>query len=160
MSVILNDIEDGIKSAIEGIAQADGYNFDWGACNQPDEALQTFPNAEITIDNETCQDDAQGVWSDAYDQEAVYIIRVRARLDNETSIPAYEINRELNKALQDLKKLFGRNYHASDSCDTITYMGMQRVPDKNNDIFRPAHMDVRFRVRYTEDRSNPEINAE
>jgi hypothetical protein len=156
----LSKIERGMADAIEGMTQGDGYNFDWGSVNQPDEALQVFPSAEITLEEEKCLDDEGGVWADAYEIESSFVIRVRASIANETERPAYEINTELNLALSDLKKLFGTNYHVSDSCDLIMYTGCQRVADARNDIFRPSHMDVRFTVRYTQDRQTPETSAE
>ena len=67
---------------------------------------------------------------------------------------------EANKNFPNLKKLFGTNYHVSDSCDLIMYTGCQRVADARNDIFRPSHMDVRFTVRYTQDRQTPETSAQ
>jgi hypothetical protein len=157
---VISKIERGMEDAIAGMSEGDGYNYDWGTVNQPDVALQTFPSAEIMLESETCLDDKEGVWSDAYELESIFVLRIRSDLQNETERPAYEINHELNRALDDLKKLFGINYHVTDSCDTVMYMGATRVPDRTGDIFRPAHMDVRFRVRYTQDRQNPEINAE
>jgi len=157
---ILNKIESGMVETISTVTKGNGYFFDWGTINEPDVGKQIFPSAEIIIDNESCLDDKEGVWSRAYEQECVYLIRVRVALDNETVTPAYEINKELNRALNDLKRAFGRDYSASDSCDTIMYMGMTRIPDRNNDVFRPAYMDTKWRVRYTQDRSEPTINAE
>ena len=155
-----NALEREMASAIAGMTQGDGYNFDWGTVNDPDEARQEFPSAEIMLETETCLDEAGGVWSGAYELEAIYVIRVRAILSNETEIPIYQINSELNFALNDLKKLFGTNYSVSGFCDTIMYMGCVRIPDRTNDIFRPSHMDVRFRVSYTQDRQDPGITAE
>ena len=157
---ILTAVERGMAEAIEGMTQGDGYNYDWGSVNEPDEAKQTFPSAEIALESENCLDEAGGVWSQAYEIESIIVVRVRAQLSNETERPAYEINTALNLALSDLKKLFGTNYSVSGSCDTVMYMGAVRVVDRNNDVFRPAHMDVRFRVKYTQDRQDPETSAE
>jgi hypothetical protein len=157
---ILSKIERGMLDVISDMTVGDGYNFDWGSVNEPDEAKQDFPSAEIVLESENCLDDAGGVWSQAYEIEAIFVIRVRASIANETERPAYEINAELNLALDDLKKLFGKNYHASDSCDTVMYMNAVRVADKTNDIFRPSHMDTRWRIRYTQDRLDPTTTAE
>jgi hypothetical protein len=157
---ILSSIERGMQSLIEGMTQGSGYNYDWGSVNEIDEAKMTFPSAEITLEVENCLDDKEGVWSEAYEQEALYIVRVRAQLSNETERPSYEINTELNLALDDLKKLFGTTYHVSDSCDTIMYVSTTRIPGRNGDIFRPSHMDTRWRVRYTQDRKDPTSTAE
>lgn len=160
IDTLLTAVEQGMTDAIEGMSIGGGYNYDWGTCNEPDAAKQNFPSAEITLEKEKCLDDEGGVWADSYMIESAFVIRVRASLSNETERPAYEINAELNKALSDLKKCFGTNYHVSDSCDLIMYQDATRIPDKTNDIFRPAYMDVRFLVRYTQDRQTPEISAE
>ena len=67
---ILSSIERGLAESIGSMTQGDGYNFDWGTVNQPDEALQTFPSAEIALEVENCLDDAGGIWSDAYELES------------------------------------------------------------------------------------------
>jgi hypothetical protein len=157
---ILNLIEDEMADHIGDMTQGDGYYFDWGSVNEPDVAKQIFPSAEIMLVNETCRDDTDGVWSQGYEQECIYTIRVRVALDNEEVTPLYEINKNLNQALDDLKKLFGKNHSLSDACETIMYVGMNRVVDMSNDIFRPRYMDTQWRVRYTQDRLNPAVNAE
>jgi hypothetical protein len=157
---ILTKIEAGMAATIAAITKGNGYFNDWGTINEPDTARQTFPSAEIMIDTEECLDEDGGVWSQAYEQKCTYMIRVRTSLNNEENTPAYEINRELNKALSDLKRAFGRDYTASDSCDTVMYVGMNRITDRNNDIFRPAYMETKWTVRYTQNRLEPTINAE
>jgi len=160
MSDILTDIEQGMADAIASMTLGDGYNFDWGTVNDNDVARQEFPSAEITQTGEQCQDDEEGVWSGAYELESPFVVRVRARLSNEEVLPTYKIRKELNMALSDLKKLFGKNYHVSGACDLIMYTGSVKIPDSSGDIFRPAYMDVSFKVRYTQDRQNPDINAD
>lgn len=154
---ILTSIEHAMAEHIEDMSVGTGYYFDWGSVNEPDVAKQEFPSAEIVLESETCLDETGGVWSQAYEQEAVFVIRVRVALDNETERPLYEVNDELNKAVEDLKKLFGTEYTVSDSCETIMYRGMTRVTDKSNDIFRPAYADTRWLVRYTQDRKEPHL---
>ena len=152
---ILSKIEAAMAEHIEGMSVGDGYYSDWGSVNEPDISKQEFPSAEILVESEACLDEKEGVWSQVYEQEANFLIRVRVALDNEVETPLYEINAELNKALEDLKRLFGRNYTVSDSCETIMYRGMQRLVDKGNDIFRPAYLETRWLVRYTQDRQEP-----
>ena len=152
---ILTKIEQGMADYIGAMSIADGYYLDWGTVNEPDIAKQTFPSAEIILDFEENLDETDSAWSDAYNQEAHFVVRVRAALENEELTPFYEINKVLNHALSDLKKCFGIHYVVSDSCDMIMYQGAQRVPDGTNDIFRPAYMDVKFLVKYTQVRTDP-----
>jgi hypothetical protein len=161
MPPILTLIEQGMADAIADMEQGE-YNFTWNAqgVNQPDMAKVTFPTAEIFLESEDNLDDPDGPWSNAYMQEATYVIRVRARLDSETDVPTWEINAELNKALDDLKKLFGTNYSVSGYCDTIMYRGFERINEMSGDVFIPKRMETRWRVQYSQDRKNPEQVAE
>lgn len=153
---ILTRIQDGMASKIGTISKSDGYFCNWGSINEPDIAKQEFPSAEITFDNEDCLDETDSAWSNAYNQEAHFIIRVRAALANEETTPFYKINEELNKALEDLKRCFGIHYTASENaCEIIMYQGAQRINDNSNDIFRPAYLDTRWLVKYTQVRTDP-----
>lgn len=155
---ILTEIETAMATDIAALRVANGYYYDWGSVNEPDVAKQIFPSAEIAVVEENCLDDAGGVWSNAYLQEASIEIKVRAELPNEEEVPSYEINKELNKCVEDLKKLFGINYTISGNCETIMYRGMRRVFEGSNDIFRPSYVIVRFNVRYTQDRDLPDLH--
>jgi hypothetical protein len=148
-------IETGMADAIKGIRKADGFYFDWGTVNQPDQAKLVYPSASIMLANETCQDNAGGSWDSAYLQVAMYEIIVHTRLVEEKSVPLFEINTELNKALYDLKKLFGKNYNVSGACDTIMYQGCRRIKYQAGDIFVPKYMITNWRVMYTQDREEP-----
>lgn len=156
---ILSKIEAGMKSGIEGLRKGSGYFHDWGTVNEPDIAKQRFPSAEIIVTNEDNDDSESGAWSQAYSNNAEFQIIVRTTLNNEEGTPIYEINKELNKCLHDLKRYFGRNPTVSDECETIMYRGMTRVRDPGNDIFRPAYMITRWLVRYTQDRKSPDVYA-
>lgn len=149
---ILTKIEDAMKDGIEGLTKGSGYYFDWGTVNEPDVAKQRLPSAEIYVDTEDNDDSESGAWSRGYSNSATFVIKVRAGLQNEESTPAYEINKELNKCLDDLKRYFGINYTVSDSCETIMYRGMKRVVDQIGDVLRPKYMTTEWLVRYTQDR--------
>lgn len=152
---ILTKIEEGMANYISQISKSEGYYNNWGSVNEPDVAKQDFPSAEIVLEAEDCIDETDSAWSQAYNQEALFIIRIRACNENEEEIPVYQINKILNKALDDLKRLFGNHYVVSDSCEMIMYKGSLRITDGSNDIFRPAYLDTRWLVKYTQDRKNP-----
>lgn len=158
---IITLIEQGMANAIADMEEGP-YNFNWTAqgVNQPDMAKASFPTAEIMLQSEDNLDEPDGPWADGYLQEATYVIRVRARLSEETDVPTWEINAELNKALDDLKKLFGTNYSVSGYCDLIMYTGMERIDEPGGDIFMPKAMLTRWRVRYSQDRRTPTQVAE
>jgi hypothetical protein len=152
---ILTQIENSLAEAISSIKQSNGYYNDWGSINEPDVAKQDFPSAEIILESEECLDETTGAWSQSYNQEATFLIQVRACNDNEEDIPVYEINKKLNSALEDLKKLFGTFYTISGNCELIMYRGSLRMQDPNNDIFRPSYLHTRWLIKYTQDRKNP-----
>ena len=152
---ILTNIEDTIASYILSISRSSVYYFDWRCINVNDISKQTFPSAEIYIEDEDCQDLEDGVAAGAYNQHLNITIRVRVETDVEESNPAYDVNKELNKALDDLKRMFGNNYNVSDRCATIMYRGMSRVVDGANNILRAKYMDTRWLVKYTQDRKDP-----
>lgn len=155
MAVILTTIESEIKTLIEGMTDST-YNYTWGTVNDPDMAKQTLPSAEIMLVFETNVDDAGGTWAQAYSNEAEFQIKVITETSEENEIPVYAINPEYNKALDDLKRLFGNNYNLNGNCCSIMYRSAERVNSTAGDIYRPGYLDTRWFVRYQQDRLDPE----
>lgn len=152
---MLTSIENAMAEAISGMNTGDGYFLNWGTVNEPDVAKQEFPSAEIILESEENLDETDSSWSGDYNQEASYLIRVRAALENEETVPLYKINEILNQALSDLKRLFGRSYTVSGNCEVIMYRGSERVTDGANDILRPKYMNTRWLVKYIQLRTDP-----
>jgi hypothetical protein len=153
-------IEEQMASLIGAMSIGSGYNFNWGSVNEIDKPKWEYPAAWITLENENNIDEPDGAWSNTYLQEAFYEIMVQTRLDQEVSSPIWEIDKELNMALDDLKKLFGANYSISGRCDTIMYKGMTREFITQGDVFIPKRMITRWRIQYTQNRENPSIAFE
>ena len=159
---MLNRIEDAIKNRILGMKKGE-YHYTWGSVNEPDQTKQRLPSAEVRLVDETSLDDPDGAWSQAYMQECTYEILVRARLDKEASIPDFEIDKELNHALEDLKKAFGDDEKCNlgnSTCAVIMYRGMRRVKNVSGDTIVPKHMVTKWRVTYTQDRASPTTSAD
>jgi hypothetical protein len=153
---ILTQIETNTAALIAAMTTAGGYNYNWETVNEEDLAKGEFPRACIYLEpEETNIDDANGISGNAYTNEAFFRIRVAGRLAEEKSTPMFEINKILNKALDDLKKLFGTNYSLGGVCDWIWYKSSTRLPMKSGDIFIPKELDTFWLVRYTQDRQNP-----
>jgi len=155
MAIILTTIESEMKTLIEGMTTT-SYNYNWGTVNNPDMARQTFPSAEIMMTMETNVDDPGGGWAQAYSNEAEFQIKVIPELSAEAEVPVYAINIEYNKALDDLKKLFGINYNLNGNCCSIMYRSAERINSTAGDNFRPGYLDTRWLVRYSQDRLDPE----
>jgi len=132
------------------------YHFDWGTVNQQDMAKMVFPAALIYLENETSLDEPDGAWGGAYFNEVTYRIEVRAKLDVEYENPVFEINGQFNKALDDLKKLFGANWSLDGATDTIMYRGSERLEERSGDIFVPGKLITRWLCRYETSRALPD----
>jgi hypothetical protein len=132
------------------------YHFTWGSVNEEDVAKNVFPSALIYLEDENNLDDKNGAWGGAYFNEVVYRIEVKAQLDREYSNPVFEINKELNKALDDLKKLFGNNWSLDGATDTIMYIGSKRQQEKLGDILVPSKLITRWLCRYEQSRTSPD----
>lgn len=152
---ILTQAEENMAILVEGMTIADGYNYDWGTVNQPDLAKCTFPCAVIEMDpEETNLDEPTGVHAGAYLNEVAIKIRAVGKLDTEHTNPVFENNKTLNKALDDLKKVFGTNYSLNGTVDTIMYRRSLRITKQAGDIFIPSELESHWIVRYTQDRQN------
>jgi len=151
---ILTQIEDKMYDLILSM-QLGTYNYRWSTVNEQDMAKTTFPQALIYQDVENNLDERSGTWGGAYFNEVLFRIEVRPELDKEYSNPVFQINREFNKALDDLKQLFGRNWNLVGASDTIMYTGSERVYELNGDIFVPGKLITRWLVKYEQDRVEP-----
>lgn len=156
LTTIETAMYDAIAAAVEG-----PYFFTWGTINEPDMAKQEFPSAEIQLIEEDNLDIEGGANSGAYQNKANFEIIVKARLGNEvmSGTQVYEIHKELNKALSDLKKIFGVNYNLG-GCYVIMYKGMRREFEPMGDLLVPKRMITMWSVWYLQDRSDPTTGAD
>jgi len=160
MATGLENIEGAIKTLIESMTIAGTFNFDWGTSNQPDAALNDkFPNALILILSEENDDPLGGSHSQAYSNEVNFQIVVRGKMTAINTVPNFSMNTEHNKALVDLKTLFGKNQDINDTANSILYQSMTRNISGSGDMFRPGDMITEWLVRYSQDRINPLVNA-
>ena len=157
---ILTKAEDNINILISGITVAGGYNYNWGTVNQNDLAKCTFPAAMAELDpEETNLDTPDGIHAGAYLNEAGFKIRIVGQIPQETTNPVYEINKVLNKALDDLKQVFGTEPGASlnDNVDLMQYQRSVRIGKMAGDIFIPKELETFWMVKYHQDRTNPRL---
>jgi len=157
---ILSRIEAAMLALIEGMTIAGGYYYDWGDCNERDMAIKdAYPNAEIYLSDEENDDDINGDHSNAYENRATFEIRVHGKLSAIQDNPEFSINAEHNKALDDLKKLFGTNYTVSDTCNTILYRGSRREKANHGDVLVPTILITTWEISYAQDRQSVANNA-
>jgi len=154
----LENIEVAIENLVNGMTIAGGFNFDWGTSNEPDRALNDrFPNALIKRGIEENQDPLGSTHSQAYHNEVDFQIVVRGKQATITKFPNVSMDTEHNKALIDLKKLFGKreNQHLNDTANSILYRSSIPVLLKSGDIFGPSDLVTEWLVRYAQDRLDP-----
>ena len=153
---ILTQIEIKMKSLVEGMLQSNSYNYNWGTVNERDVANSKFPSAIITLNpDEINLDDDNGVWAQAYNNKANFLITVQGELTVEEDNPVFAINEILTRALDDLKKLFGTNNSIDGLADKIMYESSTRIEKKNGDIMLPSILETQWGVWYTQDRQFP-----
>jgi len=160
MATGVENIEVAIETLINGMTIAGGFNFDWGKSNQMDLArVDKFPAAVILVSGEENDDPEGASHSQAYSNRLTFQITVRNKLTAVDTDPNFRIDTEHNKSLVDLKELFGRNPHLSDTANSILYQGMIRETKLNGDVFIPGNMITTWMVRYSQDRFDPTVNA-
>ena len=169
LTLIKNSIESLVLSMTTGI----GYNYTWLSASQHDLAkVAGFPAVVFEFDPLEDNEDA----IDGPDSN-MYANRVTARLDcyneissteitidGETSIPddpqcAFKL--VMDKMLDDIKRLFGRNWYlsADTGIERITYKKSTRVWTKAGDALKPGKLSVWLDITYCQDRLEPTITA-
>lgn len=160
---ILTQIETSMTALIKAMSICTGYNYEWDTVNEIDLAVGSFPRAvidspiELQLGVENNVDILNGANSQAYTNEVIFTIDVLGIL---AALPASEnsyfaIRKELRKALDDLKMLFGRNPTVNNTCDTIMYRDSKIAYIQRNDVLRPAGLKTSWLCIYSQDRLNP-----
>jgi len=148
---ILTQLEQAIADCITSM-DTGLYHYRWTTVNEPDLAKCEFPCAAIYMENDTSLDDPNGPDSGMYMHETIYRIEVVARLESEVANPRWAINAELNKAFDDLLRLFGRNWSLMGYTDTFMYQSSRREYLRTNDIFIPSKLVTYWRAKWESDR--------
>jgi hypothetical protein len=163
--VVVSDciIVDALANAarlIQSMRIANGYNYDWGVSNIEDIALATFPSAVIraTVEEDIDED---GAHASAYQNMLYFDIAIRQVTPSETNAPLHDARVYFYRAIDDIKKLFGNNYHLDSTVDCMLYIStdfdLTRLA--NNDIFTPYEIITKWKARYTQSRVLPAIHA-
>lgn len=157
---ILTTIEAAAKTLIEGMTTAGGYFYNWGDSNEPDHAKKdAYPNAEISITDESNQDEADAAHSLAYANRATLEISVYSKLTTLDDNPDFKINENHNKALDDLKRLFGTEENVSGTCNLILYSGSTREQINTGSVIVTGRLITRWTVFYSQSRTTPTDHA-
>jgi hypothetical protein len=146
----LGDIADNAETLIAAMTTIAGYSANWSSTNELDESHVTaYPSALVDIVEETALE--MIVHSGAYTNEATMVVRVRDKITTSERYPQRAIRDNLYSRLDDLKKLFGST--DLDGVAMCDYQGFTIEP--TSDTLTAGRMDVRFRLTYSQDRTNP-----
>jgi hypothetical protein len=158
MADLLDLIEAKLKELIEGMTIAGGYNYDWGTVNSTDEANADYPLCNIIQgDEENVDDDAGGASTQSYDNIAFYDLVCKSQNQSTLPDPNFSIHSEFNKMSHDIKKLFGTqpNCQLEGLAENVEYLGKTPKFHRSGDIFRAGDITIRIRVKYSQDRLEP-----
>lgn len=143
----LTDIAAEIKTILQGITKTNGYSYDWGSVNQPDQALVTYPCADITYSEEKPDTSIPAAYG--YD-ECTFKVKIKCALSTTTDVPIHAIDAEYDKIMSDVKKVFRANYGylALSKNAVIAYQGFTKDISKSGDVFVPGDVIATFTVKY------------
>jgi len=157
---ILTSIESAMATILSGLTTGGGYHYKWGTANQDDKVLQDANMvAEIRLSSEDNIDEPDGVDANSYLNSAFFEIIVQTTMDDVKSKPIWAVNAYHNKAIDDLKRAFGINYHLNNTANSIMYRSHDREILQNGDLFTPGKITSIWRVDYAQDREDVSINA-
>jgi len=168
---IITKIEQKIETLISAMTTSE-YNFNWNSIVEPSEVENAnFPSAGIVLIEENnidapelskdCEDiiGPTGAFANAYYNAIKFTITIGGTAGTPFSDIAAKKN-ALNKALDDIKKLFGINYFLENSgCSSIMYRKAIRTINKDN-TSKAGTYETTWIARYYQDRKNPSLTAE
>lgn len=148
----LTEIIAGMKSLIETITTANGYEYDFGTINETDNVKRKEPSAEITYDEETAISEASALYGFAI---ANITIKLRWSTEKVEDEPFYAIDARLDSLLRDVKQVLLRSSTPNtlpidDNECVIVYQGFTKELNENGDIFRPKSLLTRWTIKYQE----------
>jgi len=163
---IKTDIRNAIETAVKGMTQVGGYNFDWGNSSfNRDLALTSFPNFYVRIPTEENLDFEDGQTNfGAYDNMAIVELIVHCKQTDSALDPQRSGEDELDLAEDDLKKLFADSGQQGSALGQVgatsfMYMGYETEYFTSNSLYIPEKRIFKFRLQYTQDRQDPTLIA-
>jgi len=143
---------------MESMTIVGGYNYDWGNCGDDDLAKQElFPASDLEWLIEENLDPIDGTHAYAYANQASFRLASWGQLPGEEAVPKRAAMSVLMKMLDDQKKLFGINFTAMDTCQSVMYRRAEAIIQPQGDRFIPKKLISHWLVLYDQDRVNPLI---
>ena len=144
----LTEIANEMKTMLESISVANGFEIDMGSVNENDQALIRYPSAEITYSEENPD---VSVLNALYGHAlARFVIKIKAELLAVEQQPVWAIDEFYDETIGAMKKKFGENEGALALTYTplIAYDGFTKEIAASGDVFVPGAVLTRWNVRY------------
>lgn len=145
----LTDIRNALTAAIKTMTIANGYNYDWVTVNPANSdwnrvSADKYPIADYWFEKEESEDGPSNTMSITCDKTVLIDV-----IPKRTGIEAEDVD----KCIDDIKKLAGTNYNLSGACFLWWYQGYERFNDQTH--YPEYGARVRMKIRYRQDRQNP-----
>jgi hypothetical protein len=168
----LTMIKNSIEALVLTMTKLTGYNYDWQSSSNHDLAKISLPAVVFEFDPlEDNEDAVNGPDSNMYANRVTVkmecyneISAAEITTEGETSIPddpqcAFKLT--MDKMLDDIKRLFGRNWYLTADCgiERIAYKRSTRAWSRSADVLKPGKLNVWLDITYCQDRLEPSITA-
>lgn len=154
-------IRNQIISMINGIDGTGDYYFDWAGVSPSMfdlNKITAYPTATVETGNENNLDDFNTMNGGLYWNEIDVRIHAFVQVDESalaiTENPIDHIDNEIDKAVEDLKRVFGNSQNLGGTCQNSMYNGYEKY--YTEDFNRPAYFIFKLKVQYRQIRTNPE----
>ena len=146
----ITDIAAEIKTIIDALTVAGGYNYDWSTFNETDLALNnTFPLANIRYNSDTATDGIAGYYGFS---NAEFTITVEQTITPSATVkPEFTADAALDKGLADLQKAFRQNtlgYFPLTGQSFFSYKSSEKIANTRGSTYRPVKLVTKWNCFY------------
>lgn len=147
----LTDIAGEIKTIIDALTVAGGYNYNWSTFNETDRALvTTFPLAIIRYTTDEAVDGIAGLYGM---HNAEFEITVEETITPSATVkPEFTADAALDKALADLVKAFTQNntgYFPITGQSLLSYKSSEKIKSTRGSTYRPVKLVTKWNAFYS-----------
>lgn len=156
MSSIRTTIRDNIANLILSMTKSGGYNADWQTVQQDEVTLGGWPRATVHLGEETSTDTEDGTFHEVYNCTADVLVNIGVKLTTKKANPQYEIDDMLNEAIDDIKRMFGRNVSIGGAGTLpILYVSCSTPEYATGDVFVTKTSTMTWTISYLQCRTEP-----
>jgi hypothetical protein len=146
----LTDIASEIKTIIDSLTVAGGYNYNWSTFNETDKALvTTFPLATIRYTTDEAVDGIAGLYGM---HNAEFLIEVEMTITPSATVkPEFTADAALDKCLADLCLKFRINntgYFPLTGQSLLSYKSSEKIKNTRGSTYRPVKLVTKFNCFY------------